>query len=719
MQKVFHGRSIFGLNNDSVRVGSIILDDSHACIDSISNSFSINIDRKNNENLYMSIISLFEEDLTGQGEGTLLDIKNGEYNAMIPIPYWAWDTKKSEVLEILSKNKENDSIRFAWPLLKDSIVNCRAYISGTRIEILPNHMPINAFGTFHFAKNRILMSATTQNDSFFIKGLGFSVKALRNTLVDNTRKWSGEKMILIPSLIHESLDREEIVSIFARDNNSNLGIVALVPSFFKGDFYSKYGAIIAKDKDIFNLISQFKTSKKKTKTLVIANRYDGIDLPDDSCRILIIDSLPFSQSLVDRNQERCRPNSEIINVKTAQKIEQALGRSVRGEKDFSVIIIIGSDLVKFVKSMNTKKYFSPQTIKQIDIGMEIAEMAIDELNDKKEKDKESARKVLVDLVNQSLKRDDSWKIYYSDNMDAIEDNVSKNFDFMYETLTLEYEAEKSFYYGDYEKACSKIQQIIDNTQDELEKGWYLQELARYKYFLSKIDSNAIQKNAFIKNSQLLKPREGIEYKKIEYLNDNRIKKIKRWISNFNDSTELNLFVDDILDKFSFGIEAEKFEEALKVIGELLGFESQRPDKLIRKGPDNLWCIKNNKYIMFECKSEVNDERNEISKTEVGQMNNHCGWFEGEYGEADVKRILIIPTKELSYYADFTHSVSIMRRGKLKTFKSNIKSYIKEFAKYDIKDISDEKINQIINFHKLDIESLQSQYCENYHKKLKN
>ena len=77
--------------------------------------------------------------------------------------------------------------------------------------------------------------------------------------------------------------------------------------------------------------------------------------------------------------------------------------------------------------------------------------------------------------------------------------------------------------------------------------------------------------------------------------------------------------------------SEKFESALKDIGESIGFLSQRPDKEIKKGPDNLWCGVENQYFLLECKNEVEDTRSEINKHEAGQMNSHAGWFEDIYG----------------------------------------------------------------------------------------
>lgn len=712
-QKLFNGKSIFGIDNKYTSVGCVILDDSHACIDSIRSSFSITILKEKNEELYGKFLYMFEEDLCEQGEGSYLDIKEESYDTMLPIPYWSWNEKKTDVLKLLSAYREDNAIKFAWPLIKDSLENCQALVTGNKIEITPYFVPIRSFGTFNFASQRILMSATTQDDSFFIKGLNLNIKSVKEPLINNEQKWSGEKMILIPSIIDDSCDRSEIINYFAVERKTNFGIVSLVSSTNRSKLYKKLGSIISNSENIFDEITKLK-SGKFGKTLVINNRYDGIDLPDESCRVLIMDSMPYFDSLSDRYEEQCRPNSEVINKKLAQKIEQGLGRSVRGEKDFSAIIIIGSDLVKFIRGVNTNRFFSNQTQKQIEIGLESAEMAKAEQNENDE-----PIKAIISLINQCLKRDEGWKEYYSMEMDTIpvEDNNSNSQ--IYDILLLEREAEESYISGDFEKACSKIQKIIDGyANNELEKGWYMQFLARYKYSISKSEANKIQKSAFKLNPQLLKPRDGISYQKIDYINESRLRRTKNWLANFENYEELMINVNSVLDNLTFGVDYEKFETALKDLGELLGFVSQRPDNLIRKGPDNLWCGVENKYFMFECKSEVEENRSEITKHEAGQMNTHCAWFESEYGDSYVKRVLIIPTKNLSYYADFTHEVEIMRRGKLKSLKNNVKSFVKELKDYNIKEVSDIKIQELIDFHKLDIPSLEHLYTEPYYKNKK-
>lgn len=706
VQKVFNGRSVFGLGNKSVPVGAVILDDSHACIDSIRDALTIKVNREHE--LYKKIFTLFGEDIKEQGEGSFLEIESGDYNTMLPIPYWAWYDKREEATKAIIDHVNENEIKFVWPIIKDKIADCQAFISGQNIEISPTLIPIDYFGSFSRAKNRILMSATTQDDSFFIKGLGFDIDAVIKPLSNTSTKWSGEKMLIIPSLISDTLDRDTIVNWLGTPYPElKYGIVFLTPSFSSRTQYEKIGIKFANTKDIFNVVQSLKEGKHSS-SVAFANRYDGIDLPDNSCRVLVIDSKPFFDSLLDRYEEDCRIESDIMNIRVAQKVEQGLGRSVRGEKDYSIIVLVGGDLVRFIKSPLTKKYFSAQTKKQIEIGIQLAKFATEDSNE------ETPQDILFNLMNQSLNRDEGWKDYYTEEMNSIaEEEKEKE---IYKTLKSEYEAEQKFSIGEHEKACIIAQYLSDQFVDNSsEKGWYLQQMARYKYRISKVESNEIQKTAFRSNLQLLKPKDGINYKKIEFINQNRMKRIQAWVRKFKDYQELAVHLDGLLHNLSFGMPSEKFEAALMEVGDALGFISQRPDKEIKKGPDNLWCGVENQYFLLESKNEVDETRVEISKYEAGQMNSHSAWFDSNYPDAKCKRIIIIPTLKLSYHGDFTHVVEVMRKNKLRLLKENLKGFFKEFSKYVIHEVSDEKINELLNAHSLDILSLTNKYSEPYKK----
>lgn len=121
VQKVFNGRSVFGTDNGYTKTGAVLLDDSHACIDTIKKAFTISISKSDNPDVYSRLLTLFSDDMTDQGEGSWLDIQSGDYNTFMPVPYWSWDSKKTEVLKILLEAQEDKSIYYAWPLIRNQM----------------------------------------------------------------------------------------------------------------------------------------------------------------------------------------------------------------------------------------------------------------------------------------------------------------------------------------------------------------------------------------------------------------------------------------------------------------------------------------------------------------------------------------------------------------------------------------------------------------------
>lgn len=702
VHKVFNGMTIFGLDNRAVKIGTFVLDDSHACIDAIRSSFTIHIRRE--EPLFNILLRKFETELRLQGEGSFFAIEGNPFSSdLLSIPYWSWNKKSDEVLRLLMEHVDKDYIKFALPLLKDKLNYCTMYVTGRCIEIVPYYPLIERYKSFTEARQRILMSATTQEDSFFVRGLGLSAEAVTNPLTSLVRSWSGEKMIIFPSVIDERLDNEAIRHYIGEGKFSNKCTV-LVPSYRVADGYNKQGCVTPCNEDeIKKALSSLKTLSQ-TAPIVFTNRYDGIDLADDMCRILIMDSLPAFSSLSDLYEQQCRTTSDMINIKIAQKIEQGLGRSVRGERDYTTIIITGANLVKFMKSPETRKYFSDQTNMQIHIGEEIAKES------NSERDEAEPLKSIYDLIRLCLKRDEGWKMFYKSTMDSMTKKKVEHP--LLERLEKERAADMAFIRRDWPEVIRIYRELANSTsEDPLEQGWYLQELAKYMCHSSATDALNTQKSAYAHNQYLLTV-ETVNYKKVDMLNDATLKNIKNFVSRFSDYSSLKLSVDEMLSNLSMGVSSKRFEGALQQVGMLLGFRSQRPDNEIKKGPDNLWVMPNNEYVVFECKNEVEQSRFSISKTEAGQMEMHCGWFENEYGsDTKVTYNWIHPTNKLSSDANLTHKVQVMTPAKLDLFKKQLLSFVREFGKFNLTSITEESINGFLVNNQLTPNDIKKLYSE--------
>ena len=92
------------------------------------------------------------------------------------------------------------------------------------------------------------------------------------------------------------------------------------------------------------------------------------------------------------------------------------------------------------------------------------------------------------------------------------------------------------------------------------------------------------------------------------------------------------------------------------------------------------------------------------------MNNASAWFERVYPGAKVTRILIIPTKKVAPSAGFNEAVVILREKGLKRLTRNVRSFFDGFRDLDLRDLSEKKVQSLLEAHHLRIEDLAS-YAE--------
>lgn len=510
-------------------------------------------------------------------------------------------------------------------------------------------------------------------------------------------------MVLIPSLIDPTLTRSEMVNLFAPPNpKRRYGVVALTPSFKGSGDWRSYGATVADKDSVGSSVHELATGNYE-KTLVLVNRYDGIDLPDSTCRILVFDSRPYSESLVDLYHQSCRPNSDATLMRTVRTVEQGFGRSVRGEKDYSVIVLAGADLTRLVRDRNSRNFLSSQMDTQIGIGLEIAEMAKEEIEAGT-----NPWEAFNNLVNQCLSRDEDWKAFYVDRMAAV--GPSGPNERVLNVYGSELDAESLFNNGDYEAAVAALQKVLDdNLVDERDRGWYLQEIARYYYRARRTESQRLQKQAYLNSRLLLRPPAGITVKQLTIVSEGRMERIANWVAGYDNYEQLIVAVNDILTSLAFAVAADKFEEALNEISEALGFAGERPDKEWKEGPDNLWAVGDNRYILWECKNEVKTTRASINKRETEQMNRSCAWFSKHYKGCTSYNLMVIPTRKLESAASFLHPVEIMRKAELEQFVRQVRQFFQSMETMNLKDLSITQLQSLVDSHKLSVDALTKDY----------
>src|SRR5690606_27473198 len=136
--------------------------------------------------------------------------------------------------------------------------------------------------------------------------------------------------------------------------------------------WTSAGATLRSGKEVEQGVATLR-QRSKGCFMVFAQRFDGVDLPDDSCRVLVVDGVPVGDRLCDQIDAERQKNSPGYNARAVNRIEQALGRAVRSYADYAAVLLVGSDIASFVGRKDARALFDPVTRAQIDLGADIAE----------------------------------------------------------------------------------------------------------------------------------------------------------------------------------------------------------------------------------------------------------------------------------------------------------------------------------------------------------
>ncbi|WP_413372476.1 DEAD/DEAH box helicase [Paenibacillus taichungensis] len=637
-QKLFNAKSVFGIQGDVTRrvaeVGTVVIDDAHAALAKAREVFTLSF--KRDHLLFGELIGMFQESLKLQAPGTATDIIEGsDKYSLLMVPYWSWIEKVDIVTQKISAyGRENnaDELKFKWAIVRDYLKHYFMLVSADKIELTPKSLPIQKIPSFFNSRRRIFMSATLNDDSALIKDMQVSKEAILSPLSPESTSDIGERMILSPFLIDSALNTQEIANSLGSVPQVN--IISLVASDNKAKLWEKNNFIKPSPQNIKATLKSLKSSVGNH--LVLSNRYDGVDLPDDMCRILIIHDLPNATTLFEQFSLYARPGSKLLKIAQAQKIEQGLGRSVRSVNDYCVVLLCGSDLVSFVSTNEFETLVSPQTVVQIKLGTQIVKLMKEESGE--------PFKILYDTMNKSITRDEKWvKLHKQKIAKSNKPHVYVQF---VDSAIVERQAFDYACSGQLTQAGELIIKSLNENPDleESDKSWYLQLAASYLYEDNRERAMEVQLSAHRSNTYLLKPPHGIQYSKITNRDTVQASRIKEFISEFNEPNGIILHVNNLLDKLVFAPGTSKqFESAFADFGRLLGFETQEPEREYGVGSDVLWNLYEDDYLVIEAKNEVEVSRLEIYKSETEQISNSMNWFSETYVGKNGTPILVHPS----------------------------------------------------------------------------
>lgn len=706
IQTIVNGHSYFGMREDgNYPIGSIIIDDVHACMDKIIDQFMIKINAETEA--YKELIDLFSSSLKDHNTRNYIDVvemKDCRKNMLVP--YWEWQRKQDNIYRILTKynNSENTSIYFGLPLIERGLETCDCIITASAIEISPKGIDLDKISSLEEASRHIYMSATLADDSVFVSALGLDVEDMKNIIAPENANDMGDRLIIFPKYVNSDISEIEIkekVEEIAKKYN----VVILVPSFSRAKFWDEQGLRTATKDNIDGIVKELKSGEPVGKTIFV-NRYDGIDLPGDACRMLVIDGLPPLNSIKDRYIQSVAPQSTILLREQVQRIEQGMGRGVRSNDDECCVVLMGDELSYVLSRNNGIDYFSAATRCQYDLSKQLWDLLGSETGSKPTIDQ------IFELANYSLEKNAEWVTTCKENLAAVKYSTKVNVD---EKIVAQRKAFEKAINMQWHDAAEAIKIVKDKENDRRTKGYLCQILAEYTNKIDSALSQEILRAGKNLSPAILSPLEGIQYQRTI----NTIPQAKAISTNLVDRklglNELLVYIDGVLSNLCMGSEYEKFEETLNQVGMVLGFVCSRPDKETKGyGPDNLWAIDSSKYLVIECKTEATTQT--IRKEYCNQLSGSVNWFKEIYAPPNkCIPIMVHPSKFVEMVASPDENMRVMTEKELTCFRKNIRDFYRALCHNgSISDIS--KINELLSIYKLRKDDITNMYTVKFERK---
>lgn len=626
---VFNGKSVF-FGED---VQALVFDDAHVAENTMRGQFTL--DLPSDHASFGPLLAILRKHFAHTSQANhLQDISEGRPISVLFVPtfvVWQQAAVIRKALLDAKIDKEKKTL-FAWEHLKDHLNHCCMLIGHKGIQITPSVLPLAHLDYFQPGVRRLFLTATLPSLTAFSRTFGLATP----TMIEPSGK-SGDAQrlfVFVPGKDDDEQHDEAMVLLKGRK------CCVVCPSATKAADWVPPATLFDKD-DGQSEIDRFAKSKKPEMLGLVA-RYDGIDLPGDTCRILALDRLPQGETLIDRFIDETIRIEAVRTSHTATRVVQAIGRIFRSNTDHGVVLLVGKDLQAWLRNRKHAAYLPKLVQQQILLAAELAKKA------------QAGEVTWKELIDALLAGDENWDEMYNEYIDRFETEVgAPPADWHVDFVKKERVSYELLWQGQYAQAALAYGDLADlaDKHDPRLAAWYRhwrglahmcnddREAALHEY-VEAANVRAELGRPSGKRDTAFKPPKASE---IGF----QAKALASWYRSKR--TQITAKIKQVETDLQYGEDVPKAEEATQLLGNLLGLKTDRPDKKSKgRGPDVVWYGEGKvKAWGLELKTNK-DKEGEYDKDEIGQAHQHEQWldvrFTDQYEIAIIGRELSVSSK---------------------------------------------------------------------------
>ena len=615
----------------SEKTDILIFDDVHSSEKYIADNWSVNITRSEHNQLFTQIIEVLANVVSEsimarfrESDPTVGD--NKSWNDLLSRP----DMLKicEDLRNIINVNIKDTDLIYGWKRIIENLEDCNLYMSWGSILIRPYIPPTETHEGLNKVSQRIFMSATLGRSGELERITGCRKITRLSVSNDWDKMGIGRKLFIFPDLSLDSSFHYEIISKLHQEAKRSVLIVSndKEADTLKKEIKSRVAGIqMFTASDITKSKQEF--CRSENAMVVMANRFDGVDFPDEESRMLYIYNLPKITHLQESFFVGKMAASLLYSERIKTRIMQAVGRCTRNDSDYSVVCVLGESILTDVTSEKILSTYHPEIHAEINFGVENS------------KDFKSCDDILEN-VKIFFERGEDWKLAdssiaelrnsFADQNNTREQELYKK---LFQSAELELDVQYSMWKKDYQEALLKAEQIVEILNAPSLSGYKcywqymcgclaseIEETKKAKQFwLDATKNNKGNVNWFSKLDGTINHNNSLSEDNLLF---NVIGKIEENFIELNKNNDFEKTAKEILDGLNSD-DGDDFEIAHKKLGTLLGYISEKDT--MQGAPDPYWIVNEDLCIVSEDKI-YKDKNKKIPLEHIRQVAQHKKWI---------------------------------------------------------------------------------------------
>jgi hypothetical protein len=369
--------SVFNAN-PYITAQTLVLDDAHAAEGFVAGNWSIRIRR--GDRAFPAVLDVLAHAGAVPAEVIrrlrLDDTDDEGTSAAVYLAGIAETAAAGDLEQVLDEAAARGDIpresEFALDMIRGSLPACMTYVSHRELLIRPLIAPTRFHDAFGDASHRVYASATLGDGGELERAFGRRKIARIPVPANWETQGTGRRFFMFPDLLRGLGDEERIVG-FTRDILDLFGKAVLIAPSGRAkdhliDDVVPEGTPLWQPEEFAAAPDDF--ARAPEGVLALANRYDGIDLPDEACRLVVIAGLPVGMHLQERFLHESVRALVVLTERIRTRLTQGAGRATRNSADYAAVIMLGRELANFCAEPGVQAASHPEIRAEICFGLD-------------------------------------------------------------------------------------------------------------------------------------------------------------------------------------------------------------------------------------------------------------------------------------------------------------------------------------------------------------